>query len=166
MNQTARKHIAKAIKEIDAALWGIPPQDQNTPRQARARLISIIFADGYELTTDYRVNNLAVERLALGWAKHDDATKNRNLSWLVYYAQEFVGNDWLIENGYSPLTDEMVQAAFERKAKIEIYGESIFGNSKTAFNVREINGKLWVMKPKARNRAIYINRQPAKIVRG
>lgn len=54
MNATARKHIAKSIKEIDAALWGIPPQDQNSIRLQRAYLILSLFADGYELSTQYR----------------------------------------------------------------------------------------------------------------
>ena len=55
MNATARKHIAKAIKEIDASLWGIAPQDQTSSRQARARLIFSLFSDGHELTPEYRV---------------------------------------------------------------------------------------------------------------
>lgn len=54
MNATARKHIARSIKEIDAALWGIHPQDQNSARLARAYLIYSLFSDGYELSTSYR----------------------------------------------------------------------------------------------------------------
>lgn len=115
--------------------------------------------------------NLAVERLGLPYGDYDGLGesgegKNKRLSWLVYYAQEFKGNDWLIEQGYSRLTAEMIQQAFDEGKKIELLGESIFGKSRQLYNIRNINGRLYAMLPHKQKYALRVEGQPARLVKG
>lgn len=80
------------------------------------------------------------------------------LSLLVYNAQCYVRHDDLVNAGYSPLTQEMIDQAYNKKMKIETASGRVY-------NVRKIGDKVYAMKPHARNRALIVDCDtPAKIV--
>lgn len=48
--------IAKSIKHIDLSLWYVNPgKERDAIIEPRKLLINILFTEGYELTTNYRV---------------------------------------------------------------------------------------------------------------
>ena len=87
------------------------------------------------------------------------------LSLLIYNAQAYRRSDRLRREGYAPLTQDMADAAMNRKAKIQVYGSSLLGMPATGlFNPRRIQGRVYLMPPRSRTRCIRIEGQPAKIV--
>lgn len=87
------------------------------------------------------------------------------IGWLVYRAQGFRRSDLLRADGFEPLTDALVQNAFERKAGIEIAGHNMLGGKvRERFTVRQIGGKVYVMRPRKRKYAVAVVGQPARIV--
>ena|SRR5436190_6982689 len=121
---------------------------------------------------NYEAEMEAMKRMGLpmgewGTHKHRMADRQTALGWLVYRAQAFRRSDILRAEGYAPLTDAMVAEAFARKAKIEVSGENMLGGKAQAtFNVREIGGRVYVMRPFMRKHAVAVVGQPARIVGG
>lgn len=97
------------------------------------------------------VQRVAESRLGIPQMPDNQST----LSLLVYNAQKFRRSDRLRAQGLAPLTQEMIDRAGEG-------GKVLIGE--TVFNVRHVGGKLHLMKPRARNRGVFVNDQPAKIV--
>lgn len=98
------------------------------------------------------------EKLGLPYVRHEH--EGDTLSLFVYNAQQFVRSDDLKENGYAPLTQEMVDEAFSKKMKIQT-------NSGRVYNVRKIGDRVYAMQPRVRTRALSVDTDtPAKIVRG
>ena len=90
---------------------------------------------------------LSCERLNLAYAPYGSLDKNETLGWLVYWAQEFYRNHRDVAAGYRPLTQAMIQEAYQRKAKLEVKGDW----QNHIYNPRLIRGKYYAMKPGARN---------------
>ena len=85
-------------------------------------------------------------------------SKSDVLSWLVYLAQQYKLSEDLINAGYENLTKEFLVTAFTQKKKVAIYHGG-------TYNVRMFDNKYYLMKPKARIRAIVIeNDMVAKMV--
>ncbi len=109
--------------------------------------------------------NAVVQREAekrLGIARQND--NNSPLSRLVYSAQGFRRNDELRAEGFEPLTAELLRRAFDAKAQIELQGENALGGTvRNLLNVREIQGNLYAMKPRAKKYAVSVQGQPARV---
>jgi len=101
------------------------------------------------------VNRLVCEKLGLSTADCD--LSGTPLSLLVYNAQNYRHSDILKSNGFSPLTQELVEKAYAQKRKIEL-------QNMVVYNVRKIGDNIYVMKPRARNYAVSIQGQPARMV--
>lgn len=55
--------LAKAIKHIDISTWNVNPgKERDAIYESRKNLINIIFSEGYELTTNYRVIKSKTQR--------------------------------------------------------------------------------------------------------
>jgi hypothetical protein len=126
-------------------------------------LISII--DGIVATGKFPYNSdvrKEAER-QLGIPEQDE--NNSILSRLVYMAQRYRDHDNLVRDGYSRLTQEMIEQAYREDKRIQLIGENIVGGVATSiYNPREIGGKVYLMKPKTRKYGIRPDNQPAKIV--
>ncbi len=86
------------------------------------------------------------------------------LSLLVYNAQKYRRHDALIKEGWREGTDEVLREALTRKRPIEYRADSLFGGvSILKLNVREINGRLYAMKPRARTYGVSVLGQPIRI---
>jgi len=89
----------------------------------------------------------------------------RPLATLVYNCQGYRRHDQLVRDGWRVGTEEMLREAFNTKRGIMIIGESMLGNpAQEVFKVREINGKLYALRPNARKFAMKIIGHPCKIV--
>lgn len=111
----------------------------------------------------------AEKRLALTLS---DEQKNF-LGYLVYRAQQFKTSDEYVAMGYAPLTQEMVEMAFNQKAKIETYQETLINIAGVTWNPKKVytpkratNGKIYAFFPRARRKYVVVMGQPAKIVKG
>ena len=63
MKTQALRDLVKAIKNIDLALWNVDPgENAATIRISRRALINIIFAEGYEITKEYRLIKSETQR--------------------------------------------------------------------------------------------------------
>jgi hypothetical protein len=124
-------------------------------------LISEIITTTNDTAYNASVYALACERLNLSYAPYHSQDKNETLGWLVYWAQEFRRNHRDVAAGYRPLTQAMIQEAYQRKAKLEVKGDW----QNHIYNPRLISGKYYAMKPGARNHylAIYPDTQ-ARII--
>jgi hypothetical protein len=112
------------------------------------------------------VAQLAISRLGLPEMSYAELSKEgTTLSRLVYNAQGFRRSDDLVNAGYSQLDQAMVESAGDG-GRIEIAGENLLGGPcSNVFNVRRVNGELYLMKPNARKYRLMITGQPAKIVK-
>ena len=109
------------------------------------------------------VNRLVSEKLKL--PEHDYNSSNTPLSTLVYNAQCYKRSDDLYNRGYVPLTQSMVNQAYDQKSKIEFLGDTgYFGTSCNTYNTRKIGDKIYLMKPRVRKWYVRIEGQPARIV--
>ena len=55
--------LAKAIKHIDISTWNVNPgKERDAIDKSRKALINLIFAEGYELNTSYRVIKSKTQR--------------------------------------------------------------------------------------------------------
>lgn len=55
--------LAKSIKHIDTSTWNVNPgKERDAIYQSRKLLINLIFAEGYELTSSYRVVKSKTQR--------------------------------------------------------------------------------------------------------
>ncbi len=95
------------------------------------------------------------------------------LSSLVYTAQRYHESDNLKTNGFSPLTQEMIEQAFKLGGKIETHSEALFEivvngekqeHKNTQYPVREHAGKIYAFVPRSRKKVLSVQGQPAKIV--
>lgn len=113
-----------------------------------------------EITTSGKYPyNLDVQRLAeerLGLEKSPDS--GCPISVLVYNAQAYRRSDKLTADGYQPLSNNLVAKAFADKSKLQ------FPGAEELCNVRQIDGKLYVMKPRKRRWGVGIHGQPVKII--
>jgi hypothetical protein len=75
---------------------------------------------------------------------------------LVCRASQYKHSDDLAASGFAPLSQEMANEAFQKKAKIETPNGKIY-------NVKKINDKVYVMPKYSRNQALCLGFQPAKI---
>ena len=121
-----------------------------------------------EASGKYPYNNMAYrfaeDQLGLPPTHYDGEDRRDILRWLVYWNQEFCGHDDLVRLGFSPLTREMIEQAFEQKSRIEIYSEGMISSGTALYNVRKINNVVHLMKPRSRKFAVRIAGQPARIV--
>lgn len=117
-------------------------------------LIGLI--DEYEATGKYPYNAdiQAIAETRLGLPVSNEA--NRQLATLVYNAQNYRRDDRLRAAGFEPLTEAMLRSAFEQKVQIETQCGNVY-------NVREIDGKLYAMKPRKRKWAMPVQGQPARL---
>jgi hypothetical protein len=100
--------------------------------------------------------NADVQRLAESRLGVDPSPDSGNpLSTLVYNAQCYRRSDQYRAQGFAPLTQAMIDAA-GAGANIETQGGT--------YNVREVNGQLHLMKPRARVYRVSVIGQPARIV--
>lgn len=148
--ETKNNHLAKRIK----SLWLIALIDEVAQTQYP-----------YNST----VQREAEKRLAI--EKQSD--NSSFLSALVYFAQSFRNSDRLVANGFSPLTQAMLEQAFKVNGKIEIHNEVIFEiivngekqeHENTRYPVREKHGKVYAFVPRSSKRVLLVQGQPAKIV--
>jgi len=109
------------------------------------------------------VYRLAEDRLGLAPTHYDGEDARAILKWLVYWNQEFCGHDDLVRLGFSALTQEMIEQAFEQKSGIEIYSEGTMSSGTALYNVRKIGSVVYVMKPRSRKYAVRIAGQPARV---
>lgn len=87
------------------------------------------------------------------------------LSLLVYKAQGYRRHDNLVRDGYTPLTQEMVEQAHALGKWIEIKGSNMLGGDAYAKRKpRVVGDTLYLMEPKKRKYATSIAGQPARIV--
>src|SRR5271157_4605971 len=110
------------------------------------------------------VYRLAEDRLGFAPTHYDGEDRREILRWLVYWNQGFCGHDDLVRLGFSPLTQEMIEQAFQQKSRIEIYSEGMISSGTALYNVRKINNVVHLMKPRSRKFAVRIAGQPARIV--
>lgn len=86
------------------------------------------------------------------------------LSLLVYTSQQYRRHDQLVRDGWTPGSPEMMQEAFIRGMGIKVCGSNMLGsNVEEVFNVRDIGGKLYVMRPHKRKYGIKIDGMPCKL---
>lgn len=85
------------------------------------------------------------------------------LSTLIYNAQCYRRSDKLQADGWRPASSDLLQEAFDRKAKVELCTDGLMGSGITTLNVRQINGQLYAMKPRARNKAVMLMGQPMRL---
>ena len=78
------------------------------------------------------------------------------LSTLIYNAQRYRRSDKLKALGYQPMTQELIEEAFQRGRKIDMQG--------VVLSVKEKSGKRYAMKSRKRVWAVSPQGQPAKIV--
>lgn len=123
------------------------------------------------------IKALAHERLGLGTLTHADAAKEGDgLSTLVYNAQNYHRSEQLVEQGYKPLTQELLEQAGEG-GKIEPLIESLFTivvrtaegtqeveNKPDHYTIKRKGGKLYAMKPRSRTRSLKAG-WPVKVVK-
>lgn len=114
---------------------------------------------------------LAEDRLGLAHTDPDTPTKRQTLSWLVYYAQTYCRVDDLKALGYQPLTQKLVDQAYNEGKKVEIHlGEpyivvaGVEPKTTATYAVRQMSGVCYVVPPRTRNKYIPHNGQPAKLV--
>ena len=121
-----------------------------------------------EASGKYPYNNMvyrfAEDQLGLPPTHYDGEDKRDILRWLVYWNQDFRGHDDLVRLGFSPLTQEMIDQAFQQKGKIELYSEGMILSGTALYNVHKINNVVYAMKPRSRKFAVRIAGQPARIV--
>lgn len=57
MQKSALQDLARSIKHLDISLWKVDRESKEgkTITKSRQGLIKIIFAEGYEITTQYRL---------------------------------------------------------------------------------------------------------------
>ena len=129
-------------------------------------LIDEIAATG-EYPYNSTVKHLAEQRLGLPPQSHAYYAKEGDtLSLLIYNAQRFRGSDRLTAAGFSPLTQDMLIQAFNKKLQIELWSDNLFGGaSLVRLNVKLINDMLYAMKPRKRHYAVQVLGQPARLVK-
>lgn len=87
------------------------------------------------------------------------------LSLLIYNAQKYRRSDRLRKDGWSPLTQAMIDEAHRRGCGIEIQGENMLGGTATdVLTVRTVGGKNYAFRPKKRKYAISPNGIAARVV--
>ncbi len=101
------------------------------------------------------------------------AENGSTISILVYNAQGYRRHDQLIAEGFQPGTDELLRQAFEQKKPIELKVDHLFtfvvngekqeNPSVERLKVREIEGKLYAMRPKKRKYAVSIDGRPVRL---
>lgn len=169
---TGREELLAALANPKSLMnFGREGKPQACDKRVKSTFICDLIRE-IEARGDYPYNrtvyDLAAERLGLpaeDRGDYDGEGKNQRLSWLVYYNQEFTRHDWLIDNGYQPMTDEMLKMAFSQHKKIEIIGSSMLGGTvKNALTVREIGGTLYAMQPRKRKYALRVAGQPARLI--
>jgi len=93
------------------------------------------------------------------------ADNGSSLSGVVYASQNYRDYQRLAAQGFEPFTPELLQRAYDGGVEIEILSENALGlSSSVRLTPRRIDGKLYAMKPRARNRHVPPNWQPAKLV--
>ena len=90
------------------------------------------------------ITDLTVQRLNI--------TVTDALKTLVYNTQCWVSDKARSDAGWVTLTQELIDLAYEQKAKIETQGDFI----NNVYNVRQIGGKNYAMKPHASKRALAV----------
>lgn len=152
--ETAEDTRRAVTDPVTFALWKL----HEHPFQYRIRSeFCVALIAEIESTGKYPYN-LDVQRLAekrLGIAEQPDSQSA--LSVLVYNAQQFRRDDKNVARGLSAFTPEMIAEAGEG-GRIEL------GNGQI-LNVRRVNGKLYAMPPRARNRCVQPGGHPAKILK-
>jgi hypothetical protein len=118
-----------------------------------------IIAEG-EYPYNAVIKKRAVKELGLDPAEYTPYHQERdNLSQLIYNAQQYRHADDLVADGYSPLTDAMIQKAYNTGKKVLVGGRLC--------TPKRLNGEWWAMLPRSRTRGHrggYGYDTPAKIV--
>jgi hypothetical protein len=87
------------------------------------------------------------------------------LSLLIYNAQGYRRGDAKVAAGWHPGNGDLLEEAHRTGSKIEVCGENALGfPAQEAFNVREIDGKLYAMRPRKRKYACNISGKPCRLV--
>lgn len=105
---------------------------------------------------------------------HADAAKEGDaLSALVYNAQCYRHSDRLTQQGYVPLTQELIdrtgEGGFIEPHQPKLFTIVVNGNDATdttpdRYPIKNINGKLYAVKPKHRNKVLAAHGQPVKAI--
>jgi hypothetical protein len=136
------------------------------PKEPEIPGVTIITLGGDDLIYNADIKRLAEKRL--GFPEKPDAAysqEQNSLSTLIYNAQNYRRSDRLIAEGYEPFTAELRQKAFETGKQIEMFGENMLGGSVTArLKVKQVDGALYAMLPKKRNRHYAPQGQPVRLV--
>jgi hypothetical protein len=80
------------------------------------------------------------------------------LSQLIYNAQSYHSSEELVAAGLEPYTSELLERAAKMKAKVQI--------GRYLCTPKQVNGKWYAFKPRARTNAFMPNGAPVKIVVG
>ena len=97
------------------------------------------------------------ERLGLPCGRAtNDTREGTPISTLVYNAQNYRRSDAMLAAGFVPGSDDMLVAAFESNRKIETAGGNVL-------TVKEIDGKLYALKPYKRKWAVQIIGVPCRL---
>lgn len=119
-------------------------------------LIGEIEASG-DYPYNHVVKRLARERLGLpALSERENDNESDALSRLIYNARVFRHSDQHVDGGYEPLTDELVQRAYDEKRVIE------FQDGRRC-RVRDVDGKLYVFAPRKRRWAVAVQNQAVKL---
>jgi len=110
------------------------------------------------------VKRLAEQRLEMPpktWAEY--SRENDSLSLLIYNAQCYRRSDKLRADGFEPFTNGVIKQAYQLGKKLEVLSQGLIGSSILTLNVREIEGTLYAMKPRARNKHVAPYGQPVRM---
>jgi len=78
---------------------------------------------------------------------------NSTIALLIYNAQRYRLSDKIIAMGFAPLTREMIEEAIKLKKKIEIYSESLIGDTiRGGYRPCIVGDSAYVLAPRAKVR--------------
>jgi hypothetical protein len=153
--ETNKLHELKTVKSI----WIIT-------------LINEVKASG-QYPYNATIKKLARERLGLlALSDKENSQEGDALSWLIYTAQRYHESDNLQVEGYVPFTKELLQEIKEG-GQISLPVKNLFtivlngevqDSQPSVYNVRNVKGVLYAMKPRVRKSALSPNGQPVKII--
>ena len=145
------KIILKDLAELRAFLAQFPtnPPDKYSVKSLDiCALIEQIFSEKGER---FEYNSVILKRAMQDFGlppSPPNGTEGGILGSLVYNAQNYVAHDWLVANGYSQFTQELVNQAGESGKKIKFSGG-------TVADVRRID-ETWYAMPKGSRKRTFI----------